>query len=255
MIEEWLVLPDIHWERHNKPALKAIFRLIEDRRPNVVQLGDLYTLDQFSRYRKDPRMLMKTMDTVKSSIEEFWGPLHGMLKSKKDPKQIWFTLGNHEQRMYDYCVDNASVLLDLFGTEEVPYADWLGFGPYVDQWCTYGRGLVRGNVVFTHGNRVGATSAKNLLTEDWGMNGMSGHTHKATRFERRTFASRQVWQECGVLGDLAQWYNDADTTDWHSGFGYAQIDPAGWELPQLDFIRVDEKQGWFKFWGQEYGWR
>ena len=84
------------------------------------------------------------------------------------------------------------------------------------------------------------------------MSGMSGPTHQAKRHEKRTGNGRLMWQEVGFLGDMRQWYNDHNTTDWHTGFGHAWIDDRGKELPQMEFVRVDEKSGRFTLDGVEW---
>lgn len=242
-MQQVIVLPDIHWERHNKRALSSTFNFIAARAPDlVVQLGDLYTFDEFSRWRKDPRRSSDTLETVGTAEEKFWKPLRALLPMES---KIWFTLGNHEQRIYDYLIDKAPQVLALYKDPEVPYEDWLGFGPYVDKWVHYRQGLLLGNTLFTHGDRTGMASARSLLA-DWGSSGVSGHTHRSERSEKRTFSTRMVWQEAGFLGDVNQWYNSPQTANWHTGFVVAWVDEKGKVMPQISFVPVDEKSG--KFW-------
>lgn len=243
-MREFFALTDIHWENHNERAVAAVYNALADRSPDdCFVLGDLYTFDQFSRYRKDPRAVQGLQETLTSAREDFWKPLSEMVE------KIYYTLGNHEERLYDYLQDNAPEWMEFYtGHEQVPYVQLLGFAPYVEEWVHYRHCISMGPFIITHGDRTGTTSAKSLLSQ-WGTSGLSGHTHKSSRHEQRTWAGRDIWQECGTLAAMNQGYNAPLNTDWHTGFAHGYYTDDEWTV---NFIPVDERTGNFILEGKPY---
>ena len=229
----------------NKRALSSVLNFISERAPaGVAQIGDLLTLDEFSRWRKDPRLIEPTIRTIEVVKRDFWRPLRALVPD------IVYTLGNHEARPYDHLIDHAPAFLSMLNLPEIPYQEWLGFGPYVNSWCLYKQGILRGNVMFSHGEYSGPGAARQMM-KGWGTNGMSGHSHRAGRYEHRSWARRLIWQEAGFLGDIDQFYN-SPISNWHTGFATAWIDPRAKDNPLIEFVPVDYKSGRFWFDGKEY---
>lgn len=111
-----LVLSDIHLPYHDKAALElAVKHGLDEGVDAVLFNGDLMDYYGISRWNKDPRQR-----DFKSEIEVGREMLHFFRETFKGC-QLWWKLGNHEERWESYMYNHAP---DLLGIEEFEIRHW-----------------------------------------------------------------------------------------------------------------------------------
>jgi len=240
---------------HDDAALDVAVAVARVVRPDrIVCLGDLLDLPQFGKYRKEPSFAM----TGQAAIDR----AHGWLAALAEIAPVDLLEGNHDARLANYLLDNASAAFGLkrastpdgWPTLSVPYLlrlDELG--------VTYHGGYPVG-VVWIAPNLAAVHGVKLKLSQvldDERICVVQGHTHKAalTYKQRRTYhGPALMWaaspgclcrtdgavpgvnvgidQKSGLSIDRAQ--------DWHQGLAVITYDPTGERLPVYEFAPITD---------------
>lgn len=226
--ERWLVLPDIHLPREDKPAMRAVEAYMADHTwSGWIQLGDLIDFNEISRW-EDGNNRTKRDGAITRAYKqtgEFLDRHATILRSRnKSARMVWIE-GNHEFRIVDYLNEKpeASGMLEIEkainlkarGIEWVPY------------WSK-GRLFRLGKAYFAHGRYTGGNYAKKHL-DAYGVNLTFGHLHSIQAYSKRTWGKNET-REAACIGTLCRYDQDylrGNPTDWQTGFCVVHVLPNG----------------------------
>src|SRR6185437_1464765 len=176
-----LYLSDIHYPYEDKEAMKVVFYLIKDIKPNLIHLGgdilDFYTVSSFSKnplrktdWHKDKMYAIKQLEALRTAAPN---------------AIIEYMPGNHEARLGRYVLQNAEALYEeegltipkLFKLEdlEIVYKDSI----YVKH----------GELLHIHGDEPKASGVYPAKTiyDKIGVSFIMGHFHKVQHYSHRMF--------------------------------------------------------------------
>ncbi len=245
--EQWVIGSDAHAPRHDERALEIFYQVIEEVNPSkVIFLGDLITLDSFSRFDVAPDNPTWVQDVAVA------GQILGSIKlAAPDAELEWFK-GNHEDRLRRYLVKNSpefyghldiSKLFTLVGNDG-EIEGW----KYIDEWEVFYEDL---NLVLSHGSKVrkhSGASAMAHIMDDYLMSTVIGHCHRQGIYMKSSGRSRYLGEqplfglENGCLCEFDQDYNENKTTNWQQGFSVLTIDRSG-SKPLIEPSLVAINQG------------
>ena len=189
-----VVINDLHVPFHDKTVTSQVITFIRDCSPDVVILnGDILDAYSLSRFVKSSNRRLSLADEVAQSRI-----ILNEIRDAVPNAEIHFTEGNHETRLRRYLDSNAPALASL------PCLEWkslLGLDELDIKWHgTEGFKLNRSFLVL-HGDRVskhsGATARMEF--ERHLVSGISGHTHRAGRYDVVGHSRNFHWTENGCL--------------------------------------------------------
>lgn len=217
---KWFIVPDVHIPRHDKRKWGLTKKIIREWQPDTLSLiGDFDDAEGPSRWAKDTteeveqRLALVTRD-VNAELAE----LRNMLPNSR----ITWHLGNHEQRWMDYVKKNAKVLDGWFSwdkiydIEENDIEIYEYGAPPVKMYGGYH--LHHGSVTTKHTGQ----SAKGEM-DNYGVSGISGHTHRAGSYAKTDMTGTKFWLEIGHLADVKQ-MDYVVVPNWQHAFAYAYVD-------------------------------
>lgn len=207
---------DWHWpEQRDDDAIEWLLDWIREYRPHhVVHLGDLFNLDELSRFPKPMQLAAKFRESVhvgRRMVKEFDQFLRGF-------GITWEVVtGNHGDRLPKYLWRKAPELaeldcLRLSNVFEMP-EDVVVHAP--DQ------SIIRDGVLLIHGVRYAeSTTTYNLR---YATSIAQGHSHRAS-LKMRRLPSGQVLRsaEIGCMCKFDAPYATKGLTDWVHALGYIE---------------------------------
>ena len=213
-----IILSDIHVPHHDQKALAVALAYMEDAQPSHIILnGDIVDEAPTASYDKDPREIV--------TLEDEFSETRALLARirKAHPKAaIFFTMGNHEDRLERYLVRKAPEMgsdpdlaicskLELyeFGIKFVDSTSCVRFGPFE---------IRHGDVV----RKGGGNSIRGHMARRGGSMAM-GHVHRLAVIMQKDRWGTHYGVENGCLCGLEPSY--VSDPDWQQGF--TQIDLAG----------------------------
>lgn len=212
-----LILSDIHAPYHNVAALEAAINHGLKRGVNAVILnGD--TLDFFtvSRWEKDPRLrnLGKEIEIGREIVKTIRQAFAG--------KQIFFKMGNHEERWQSYLSNKAPELIGIpdFEIEKIFHLDDLNMRVVDNR-----QHLVLGSLNVVHGHELGKMSSpvnpsRGLFLRG-GASAIMGHLHRTSEHIEKNMNDDVVaCYSTGCLCDLRPDY--ARYNKWNHGFAIVE---------------------------------
>lgn len=220
------VFGDVHAPYHNERAVGLLCEVLADRQPNMlINLGDMFDFYALAAYRRDPSRAQRLVDEMADAL-----PVLVDIMECAGGAELHYAMGNHEDRLDRYIMDNAPALhglqeltvnqladLEENGWKITPYKDYdeigkvcythdLGFsGPDMAK-----RAVIRAghSVCVGHGHGMGSFFAGDIRGQPrvgWA-NGWLGDVNKAD-YMHRLNASRD-W----VQGFTWGWMDDDGTT-------------------------------------------
>jgi len=167
------VFSDIHLGIHDKAALIAAIQYAkQDRVENIILNGDILDSAQISRHPK-------TADTPKflNEIELAKQFLEGLRSEFKD-QNIYFKIGNHEDRLERYLMQNADALAGLIDFRKLLKLDDLGI-----RFVESTQFMKVENTYIVHGHEMkvsgGVNPARALILKA-AANVVMGHVHRTS---------------------------------------------------------------------------
>jgi UDP-2,3-diacylglucosamine pyrophosphatase LpxH len=167
------VFSDIHLGIHDKAALIAAIQYAkQDRVENIILNGDILDSAQISRHPK-------TADTPKflNEIELAKQFLEGLRSEFKD-QNIYFKIGNHEDRLERYLMQNADALAGLIDFRKLLKLDDLGI-----RFVESTQFMKIENTYIVHGHEMkvsgGVNPARALILKA-AANVVMGHVHRTS---------------------------------------------------------------------------
>lgn len=216
-----VILSDLHIPCQNTEAVNWALGYIAKTKPdNIVIAGDLVDFWEGSRFDKVP----KSQESLQEEIELARAFLITLRKAAKN-SNIYYTIGNHDDRLRQYVIKNAPI---LYGMKEITLeyqlhlddlnikvikpaegsAKWNGCSIMID-------GVKIGH--FDKVNKHSAMTAK-ALVEDRGVSVSQGHCHRLGLFFKRLENGQIIFGlETGCLCRLDPTY--MDHANWQNGFG------------------------------------
>lgn len=197
--ERIIFIPDLHCPYHDRDVWVQVLAFIRDYTPDrIVFLGDVIDAYPVSSFSKDPARKETLQDELDSG--------HEVLRQARDAAPdaiIDYTPGNHEKRIDRFLWEKAPALASLrcmalgellrLDELEVRLHDYSGF-------------KLREKFRVTHGTAVRRHAGHSAMAEQvkWGINGISGHTHRAGTYTVSNEAGTMSWTETGHLCDVAR---------------------------------------------------
>ena len=227
MLRRYLVLPDIHYPKHDTAALACVIAVAKQFKPHTtVLLGDALECDQFSSHGR------KTLS--EEECRSWMGDLRGLSRNVLDPLakvsgELVYLEGNHEFRVERAAISSPQIrsLMDtispraFFGQRKrftwVPYQEPV-LGHYEitkSCWCAHGWSAAK-HAASAH---LGKCSSFSLI---------HGHTHRRQEDSKRDPATGLtiLATSAGFLGALQPVWRGSDPTNWSHGFHTVYADPA-----------------------------
>jgi len=221
-----IVFSDIHAPFHDRNAIALAAKVAAWWRPDIaIYNGDDVDFYQLSRFDKNPNRTARTQDEIDTWHIECVAPLNAALGKARKIK----VPGNHEDRLRRKLWANP----DLFGIAALELPELMQLRRY---GIEYAELRVRfGNVLeVTHGTRVskwaGYTARLEQEQRRYSISTITGHVHRAGRFQTRIGNGYSVGQECPCMASLDPEY--MTDPDWVQGVtlfvvrdGAVQIEP------------------------------
>lgn len=167
------VFSDIHLGIHDKAALIAAIQYAkQDRVENIILNGDILDSAQISRHPKhaDTPKFLNEIELAKQFLEG--------LRSEFKDQNIYFKIGNHEDRLERYLMQNADALAGLIDFRKLLKLDDLGI-----RFVESTQFMRIENTYIVHGHEMkvsgGVNPARALILKA-AANVVMGHVHRTS---------------------------------------------------------------------------
>lgn len=224
-----VVVNDIHAPFHDKNAVVLATKLIRYYDPDVlVYDGDVLDFHGLSTYDKNPARIWRLQDEIDTCHVEIFAPIGGAAKRAKKK----FLPGNHELRLRKYLWRHP----ELFGLKVLELPSLLEldrFGIEYAELCV----MVGDVLEISHGTRVskwGGMSAKAEQELRWyAISTITGHVHRAGRFQTNTGGIDRIGQESPCLCSLEPEY--MHEPDWVQGLTFFEVRGGALQINTVQF--------------------
>lgn len=230
------VLPDIHCPAHNRTLMWAILSFLKDYRPDIIIfIGDVADVFALSAWPNPPR----SVKNIQGELDET-RRLVDKIISVSSCKQVFYIMGNHEDRVFRYLKNvapGAATVLD-YNTRE-PVLSFHGLMGYkigdpvtfiydLAEQGGFGGGLrVNDDITFHHGFIVRPNPGASPRADSarFGVSTVTGHTHRLGFSATQSACDVIRSCELGNLVDTNHAYLSYANTlnNWHPGFGVATV--------------------------------
>lgn len=212
-----LVLGDLHFPEANQKCLDWVYGLIQQHKPaHVVQIGDLYDFQNFSKYAKTLNYLTPAEELAKASecAGTMWRTITRLVP-KADCHQL---LGNHDNRAAKRLLEKAPELEGFFRMDSL--FRFKGVTTHLDER----EEVIIGDICFMHGFRKHGEHARYNQ-----MSTVCGHTHRGGVVYYQNMRGTYWELNVGFLGDVEspvfRYRNQRKLHGWTNGCGF--IDDLG----------------------------
>lgn len=256
---------------HDEAALEVALAIVKDVKPNViVMVGDNIDAPEFGKYRLTPAF-QRTMQAAIDRATTLCAQLRAIAT---DAEIVWLA-GNHEERIPNYLLDNASAAFglrrgntpDSWPVLSIPYlcrmdetgVDYRAGYPAGQYWINQRLRVIHGDKVAS-GN---STAHKYLATEKTSV--IYGHIHRREWAER----TREDWDGAKTVmaaspGCLARIDGVVPSTkqgtdldgrplrrveDWQQGLGVVTFEQGD---GRFVYEQVAIHDGWAQYRGKDY---
>lgn len=258
-----IVLPDMQYPFHDAAAVDVAEQLLAyveqtEGVDDVVWLGDNLDFPEVGRHRTAPSLI----GSMQTGIDGYYRHMARVRAISPEASAYWL-LGNHEQRITDWLVDNNATLLSLYraGEQEDPVLsveflcrarelDVNVVGPYPEGtvWLTSSLRLEHGRFTGPH------PEAKYL--QEIEASTIYGHTHRAVLAYRevdrgprglRSYFSGSPGCLCRLDGRLPSAKSGIDSKGrpglshaetWQQGVMVIRYNPNGGEMASAHIVRI-----------------
>lgn len=215
------IMSDTHIPYHSNEAIDESINYFVKKNVDAILLnGDIIDCYQLSRFNPDPRMrhFVDEIEAFKQFIE--------VLK-KNLTKNIFFKLGNHEERYERIMISRSPEFLDIpqFEFRNIMGCDELGVDVISDQRIVY-----VGNLPVIHGHEAAmkyasVNPARTLFLKTY-KSSMCGHLHRTSNHNEQSLDGKIIstWS-VGCLCDLHPKYRRLN--NWNHGIARIEKDVDG----------------------------
>jgi len=211
--ETAIIFSDVHFPHQDDKALGLLLKVIKDVVPERIYIaGDLADFYAVSDFNKAPGSV-DSLQAECNQVVEFLG----RLRDTAPDADIFYTEGNHEERMERWRMKNP----EMYSMEALYVPEMFRLSEFNIEHKRYKDHYVFGNMRVTHGSKVrqhSAYSAKAEL-EACFTSGVSGHTHRISSHYTTKNNQTLFWHELGCMCDLNPEY--ATEPNWQQGFAIA----------------------------------
>lgn len=201
-----IVGSDIHIPFQDDRAVRAFVKHCKEKQPEVVVLnGDVLDMFMLSKFTKgEGRNPLEEITMCQGLFES--------LRKAVPNSDIYYVIGNHENRLEKYVLSKApelaSLIEDVFSIIKVEDFKIRGCASVT----------FNGNFVCKHGTLLGNKSGLSAIKEmeNAYMSGATGHTHRLCKYIARKAGRKFVWIETGCLCDMNPEY--MILPNWQQGF-------------------------------------
>ena len=201
-----IVGSDIHIPFQDNDAVESFIKYCKEKKPEAIVLNsdvlDMFMLSKF------------TKGEGRNPLEEITmcRELLASVRNACPNAEIYYVIGNHENRLEKYVLTKApelaSLIEDVFSiikTEDFKIRGCASLTINDNFVCKHGTLL---------GNKSGLSAIKEM--ENAYMSGATGHTHRLCKYIARKSGRKFVWIETGCLCDLNPEY--CVNPNWQAGF-------------------------------------
>lgn len=216
------IFSDIHVPYHSIDCISAAIKHCKKSKPDALLLnGDTIDCHKLSRFVKDPnkRNFKHELDTFKALIEVF---------EKELKCQIYFKIGNHEERYEHFLMEKAS---ELVGIEEFEFENILKARARGIQVIGEKRVMHLNELNGIHGHEyIGGISAPVNVARGLYLKGkvsaFQGHNHATSEHSEPNMNGKitTTWS-IGCMSELHPIYMPLNK--WNHGFAEADLDSNG----------------------------
>lgn len=224
MIEQDLVIPDVHSPYHDKRALSLILSVAKELKiTNLIQNGDLidlYAVSAHDRNKLRAKSLKEELDITNDVLDQ--------LDSIKIKGRRIITLGNHEWRLDRLLMTKAP---ELYGLPNLKIEKLLNFHQRGWHAVQYREHIKVGKILYTHD--LGFCGENALISNGRAVESsvICGHTHRAgIHYFGNATGDKHVSASFGWLGTnkgADYMANTAKNRAWQLGFGIVSREPNG----------------------------
>ena len=223
------VLSDIHLPYHDRRALVTALREIKETVVDAIYInGDLMDAYQLSRHEKNKlnRSFKYEVDMTRLFFEE--------LRSQFGEEDIYFKIGNHDQRFDKYIMDNADQLHGLVNLEDV-----LRLREHRVKMVQSMTKVIAGKLNILHGHELpvkGAMNHARAVMMKTSSNVLMGHFHRSDRsYMRDLEGDVHAVFGTGCLCKLNPKYMPIN--NWNHGWALVHLDKSGnFEIESKDIF-------------------
>lgn len=218
------VMSDIHIPFQDTAALSLALQFCSEYQPDIILLnGDI--LDQYAASRWGKETDMPPLEYELKEGRKFLKLLRDSFPSAR----IIYKIGNHEERLHRYVMENADALK---GLKQLKLSYLLKFKEYGIE--EVGREpIYAGKLNILHGHELGRSVFSPVSPARGGWirtysNLMIGHYHQASEHTAGNLrGERFAVYSLGCLCDLSPDYDPYAFTRWGHGFGTVEVEPDG----------------------------
>lgn len=217
---------DFHIPFQDDDAVDAFLEYVKNVQPKTVILnGDVLDMFMLSRFTKGEGR------NPLEEITQCRGLLASLRKLCPDA-DIFYIIGNHENRLEKYVLNKAPELASL--VEDV--FSILKIDEFKIRGCA--SLTINDKILFKHGTLLGNKSGLSAIKEmeNAYMSGCSGHTHRLCKYIARKSGRKFFWIESGCLCSLTPEY--MVNPNWQQGF--ARIDFKNGKVANAKIIEIEK---------------
>lgn len=221
-----VIASDIHIPFQDDAAVRLLIKYCKEKQPEVVVLnGDVLDMFMLSRFTKgEGRNPLEEMTMCQGFLDS--------LRKVVPNADIYYVIGNHENRLEKYVLTKAPELASLI--EDV--FTIIKTSDYRVRGCA--SVTFNDNFVCKHGTLLGNKSGLSAIKEmeNAYMSGATGHTHRLCKYIARKSGRKFVWLETGCLCSLNPEY--MINPNWQAGF--AQLEFRNGKLYNSKVIEIEK---------------
>jgi predicted phosphodiesterase len=219
-----LILSDIHLPYHDLDALVvAVNKGIEMGCDSVLLNGDTLDFYQVSRFGKQ-----LDRPSMKEEREMFWELIKYLNDAMDVP--IFFKVGNHEERLGHYIMNNAAALGDI---SELSLEKYLALDELGVMFISGRQKILIGDLIVIHGHEGGESvfspvnPARSAFLK-YKTSTLAGHNHQTSSHFESSLKGEQVgcWST-GCLCQMTPEYRPFAYTKWNHGFAIVEVYDGG----------------------------
>ena len=217
---------DVHIPFQDDRAVACFIKYCKEKQPEAIVLnGDILDMFMLSRFTKgEGRNPLEEMTMCQGFLDS--------LRKAVPNADIYYVIGNHENRLEKYVLNKAPELASLI--EDV--FTIIKTSDYKVRGCA--SVTFNDNFVCKHGTLLGNKSGLSAIKEmeNAYMSGATGHTHRLCKYIARKSGRKFVWLETGCLCSLNPEY--MINPNWQAGF--AQLEFKNGKLYNSKVIEIEK---------------
>lgn len=220
-----IVASDFHIPFQDDKAIDAFLDYIKATQPKVVILnGDILDMFMLSRFTKgEGRNPLEEITQCRALL--------AAIRKLCPDSDIFYVIGNHENRLEKYVLNKApelaSLVEDVFSILKVSEFNIRGCASIT----------INDKILFKHGTLLGNKSGLSAIKEmeNAYMSGCSGHTHRLCKYIARKSGRKFFWIETGCLCSLNPEY--MVNPNWQQGI--ARLDFKSGKVVNAKVIEIE----------------